>query len=114
MGRGRKGCLIAAIILLLASLIPAYLGMKLRQDFTEQTAAERWRGSSEARFGQVSCFLDESVGIPPEREYSIRDSLETALAGKSEERWLMAMSGTVSVSIARDSAQLNVRGIYTS
>lgn len=114
MGRGRKGCLIAAVILLLASLIPAYLGMKLRQDFTEQTAAERWRGSSEARFGQVSCFLDESVGIPPEREYSIRDSLETALAGKSEERWLMAMSGTVSVSVARDSAQLNVRGICTN
>ena len=114
MGRGRRGCLIAAVILLLASLIPAYLRMKLREDFTEQTAAERWRGSSDARFGQVSCFLDESIGIPPEREYSIRENLETALAGKTEERWLMAMSGSVNVTIARDSAQLNVRGICTN
>ena len=114
MSRGRRICLIAAVILLLVSLIPAYLWMKLREGFTEQTAAERWRGISEARFGQVSCFLDESVGIPTEREYNIRDSLETALAGKSDERWLMAMSGSVNVSIARDSAKLNVRGICTA
>ncbi len=114
MGRGRRICLIIAAVLLLASLIPAYQWIHLRECFTEQTAAERWRGSSEARFSQVSCFLDESAAVPPEREYSIRESLENALAGESEERWLMALSGTCDVTVSRDSQQVSAKGIYTA
>lgn len=114
MRRGQKLCLLAAAVLLILSLVPAYLWIRLRESFTEQTAAERWRGSSEARFCQVSCFLDESVGIPPEQEYSIRESLEAALAGESEERWALALSGSCNVSVARDSEQLNARGVYTA
>ena len=114
MGKGKKVCLILAVILLLLSCVPLYLWLRLRQGFQEQTAAERWKGSNEARFSQVSCFMDKSVGLSPEQEYSIRESLETALAGKSEERWILALSGSDTVSVARDTGQLTARVIYSA
>ena len=112
--RARRICLIVAFLLTLLALIPFFCWMHLRGSLQEQTAAERWRGNSEAKFAQISCFMDESVGLAPEQEYSIRKNLEDALAGGSGERWVMAMSGSCSVTAARDSVQVAARGICVS
>ncbi len=110
----KRLCLIVALLLVLLALLPLYGWLHLREGLQEQTAAERWRGSNEAQFAQVSCFLDESVGLPPEQEYSIRQSLEDALAGETEEKWLLAMSGFTTVSAAYNGTQVNARCIFTS
>ena len=112
--RARHICLILAVIMLLLSLIPGWLWLQLRSDFVEQTAAERWRGSNQARFAQVTAFLDESVGLEPVQEYSIREDLKTAMAGESEEAWLLAFSGFCSVTVSTETEQLSARGICTA
>ena len=112
--RSRRICLATAIALLLLAAIPAYLYLHLRAGFTEQTAAERWQGGNEARFCQVSCFLDESVGLAPEQEYSLRQNLESGLAGESEERWVMALSGSAEVTVSYGSVSVSAKGLYTS
>ncbi len=112
--RGRQFCLIIAAILLLLALIPAWLWLRIRSDFVEQTAAERWRGKNAARFAQVTAFLDESVGLEPMQEYELRQSLETELAGQTEEAWILAISGFCQVTVSSDSEQISARGICTS
>ncbi|MBO4377805.1 MAG: ABC transporter permease [Clostridia bacterium] len=112
--RSRLICLIVALALVLLALIPCYCWMRLREGFQEQTAAERWRGSNDAHFAQVSCFLDERAGITADQEYAVRQSLEDTLAGETEERWILALSGSCSVTAARNSTQITARGVYTS
>lgn len=112
--RGRRICLILAVILLLIAMIPAFLWLNLCGEFVEQTAAERWKGSNDARFAQVTGLLDESVGLDPVQEYSLRQSIETALSGESEEAWVLAMSGFCAVNVSDDDEQVNARGICTS
>ena len=55
---GRQICLVIAAILLLLAVIPTWLWARIRSDFVEQTAAERWRGRNPARFAQVTAFLE--------------------------------------------------------
>ena len=112
--RGRRFCLIIAVVLLLFALIPGWLWLRIRSDFVEQTAAERWKGSNAARFAQVSAYVDESVGLEPVQEYEIRQSLESELAGESEEPWLLALSGFCTVTVSDEQEQVSVRGICTS
>lgn len=114
ISRGRRICLILAAVLLLLTLIPGWLWFRIRSDFVEQTAAERWQGDSAARFAQVSVFLDESVGLEPVQEYEVRQSLESELAGETEEPWLLALSGFCSVTVSDETEQVSVRGICTS
>ena len=113
-GRGRHVCLVLAVLLLLLALIPAWLWLRIRDGLQEQTAAERWRGSNEERFAQVSCFLDDNAALEASQEYSIRQSLDMSLAGESEASWIMALSGSDEVSVSGPSAQLTARGIYTA
>ncbi len=112
--RGRTVCLIVAAILLVLAVIPTWLWLRIRSDFVEQTAAERWRGRNPARFAQVTAFLDESVELKPIQEYEIRQSLETELAGESEEAWILALSGFCTVTVSDDKEQVIVRGICTA
>ena len=112
--RSRIICLIAAAILVLLAVIPAWLWLRIKSDFVEQTAAERWRGRNPARFAQVTAFLDESIGLEPIREYEIRQNLETEMAGESEENWILALSGFCTVTVSDDNEEVSARGICTS
>ena len=112
--RSRSVCLILAAVMLLVALIPLCLWLKIRSDFVEQTAAERWRGKNAARFAQVSAYLDESVGLEPLQEFEIRQNLENEMAGESEESWVLAFSGFCSVTVSDETEQVSVRGICTS
>ena len=111
---GRQICLVIAAILLLLAVIPTWLWARIRSDFVEQTAAERWRGRNPARFAQVTAFLDESVGLEPIQEYEIRQNLETEMAGETEEAWILALSGFGTVTVSNDEEQVSVRGICTA
>ena len=112
--RSRSVCLILAALLLLIALIPVWLWTRIRSDFVEQTAAERWRGKNSARFAQVSAYVDESVGLEPVQEYEIRQNLESEVAGESEESWILAISGFCTVTGSDEKEQVSVRGICTS
>lgn len=112
--RSRSVCLILAAVLLLIALIPFWFWMRIRSDFVEQTAAERWKGRNSARFAQVSAYLDESVRLDPVQEYEIRQNLETELAGESEESWVLALSGFCTVTVSDENEQVSVRGICTA
>ncbi len=111
--RRRRICLILAILLALLSLIPAGIWLRLRNRMTEQTAAERWRGDNDARFGQVSCYLDESAALSPEAERSIRERIGTGLAGESEEAWTLSLCGFGEATVSGLNGESGARVIGT-
>jgi hypothetical protein len=97
------GSLCAGLLSALCMWIFASLGGKLQS----QKAAERFRGESDQRFAQVSCFFPTGEGIAVTDIYTFRQTLDTAFKESSLEP---PENGSLYADAYSASAEFTVKG----
>lgn len=113
MSRGYKRAAVAALCLILLAAIPTALWKTLSAAFQDQTAAERWQGSSETEYVQLSCLIDEFQNFSYDNERQRCQELEVSMSGDTSASFATAGSGMTSVTVEAVGKRVAARAICT-